>query len=234
MKRNFYLSVILLIVFSGFSTFSFAQRKTSLKFNFGTSFSKPEDELGSVARKGKSMQPAISVEAGRLINYGSSNYGIRVAAVGGLDYANFLSNDATTVLKTSIASIKGRVYPISYNGSVEKALDNAKSSNNFFGDLGMGLLIYSFVNSFHIDYGAGFGKIVESSNIDDPNFAEETVNRNMTYFGWGFQPQIYTSESGKWNANAFFDFGKYKWKNGNGNTSSIKASSLGFGFQYNF
>ena len=119
MKRNFYLSVILLIVFSGFSTFSFAQRKTSLKFNFGTSFSKPEDELGSVARKGKSMQPAISVEAGRLINYGSSNYGIRVAAVGGLDYSNFLSNDATTVLKTSIASIKGRVYPISYNGSVE-------------------------------------------------------------------------------------------------------------------
>ena len=180
------------------------------------------------------MQPAISVEAGRLINYGSSNYGIRVAAVGGLDYSNFLSNDATTVLKTSITSIKGRVYPISYNGSVEKALDNAKSSNNFFGDLGMGLLIYSFVNSFHIDYGAGFGKIVESSNIDDPNFAEETVNRNMTYFGWGFQPQIYTSESGKWNANAFFDFGKYKWKNGNGNTSSIKASSLGFGFQYNF
>lgn len=234
MKRNFYLSVILLIVFSGFSTFSFAQRKTSLKFNFGTSFSKPEDELGSVARKGKSMQPAISVEAGRLINYGSSNYGIRVAAVGGLDYANFLSNDATTVLKTSITSIKGRVYPISYNGSVEKTLDNAKSSNNFFGDLGMGLLIYSFVNSFHIDYGAGFGKIVESSNIDDPNFAEETVNRNMTYFGWGFQPQIYTSESGKWIANAFFDFGKYKWTNGNGNTSSIKASSLGFGFQYNF
>ena len=234
MKRNFYLSVILLIVFSGFSTFSFAQRKTSLKFNFGTSFSKPEDELGSVARKGKSMQPAISVEAGRLINYGSSNYGIRVAAVGGLDYANFLSNDATTVLKTSVTSIKGRVYPISYNGSVEKALDNAKSSNNFLGDLGMGLLIYSFVNSFHIDYGAGFGKIVESSNIDDPNFAEETLNRNMTYFGWGFQPQIYTSESGKWNANAFFDFGKYKWKNGNGNTSSIKASSLGFGFQYNF
>lgn len=234
MKRNFYLSVILLIVFSGFSTFSFAQRKTSLKFNFGTSFSKPEDELGTVARKGKSMQPAISVEAGRLINYGSSNYGIRVAAVGGLDYSNFLSNDATTVLKTSITSIKGRVYPISYNGSVEKALDNAKSSNNFFGDLGMGLLIYSFVNSFHIDYGAGFGKIVESSNIDDPNFAEETVNRNMTYFGWGFQPQIYTSESGKWIANAFFDFGKYKWTNGNGNTSSIKASSLGFGFQYNF
>lgn len=234
MKRNFYLSVILLIVFSGFSTFSFAQRKTSLKFNFGTSFSKPEDELGSVARKGKSMQPAISVEAGRLINYGSSNYGIRVAAVGGLDYANFLSNDATTVLKTSITSIKGRVYPISYNGSVEKALDNAKSSNNFFGDLGMGLLIYSFVNSLHVDYGVGFGKIVESSNIDDPNFAEETVNRNMMYFGWGFQPQIYTSESGKWNANAFFDFGKYKWKNGNGNTSSIKASSLGFGFQYNF
>ena len=234
MKRNFYLSVILLIVFSGFSTFSFAQRKTSLKFNFGTSFSKPEDELGSVARKGKSMQPAISVEAGRLINYGSSNYGIRVAAVGGLDYSNFLSNDATTVLKTSITSIKGRVYPISYNGSVEKALDNAKSSNNFFGDLGMGLLIYSFVNSLHVDYGAGFGKIVESSNIDDPNFAEETLNRNMTYFRWGFQPQIYTSESGKWNANAFFDFGKYKWTNGNGSNSSIKASSLGFGFQYNF
>lgn len=234
MKRNFYLTVIMLIVFSGFSTFSFAQRKTSLKFNFGTSFSKPEDELGSVARKGKSMQPAISVEAGRLINYGSSNYGIRVAAVGGLDYSNFLSNDATTVLKASITSIKGRVYPISYNGSVEKALDNAKSSNNFFGDLGMGLLIYSFVNSFHIDYGVGFGKIVESSNIDDPNFAEETLNRNMTYFGWGFQPQIYTSESGKWNANAFFDFGKYKWTNGNVNTSSIKASSLGFGFQYNF
>jgi hypothetical protein len=45
----------------------------------------------------------------------------------GLDYANFLSNDATTVLKTSITNIKGRVYPISYNGSVERALDNAKS-----------------------------------------------------------------------------------------------------------
>lgn len=234
MKRNFYLSVILLIVFTGFSTFSFAQRKTSLKFNFGTSFSKPDDELGTVAKKGKSMQPTISVEAGRLINYGSSNYGIRVAAVGGLDYANFLSNDATTVLKTTITSVKGRVYPISYNGSMEQAMDKAKSTNSFLGDMGWGLVIYSLVNSLHVDYGVGFGKIVESSNIDDPNFAVETVNRNMRYFGWGFQPQIYTSESGKWNANAFFDFGKYKWTNGNGSTSSIKASSLGFGFQYNF
>ena len=234
MKRNIFTTAFFAILFSGFSTFSFAQGKTSLKFNFGTSFSKPEDELGSVAKKGKSMQPTISVELGRFINYGASNYGVRAAAVGGLDYSNFLSNDATTVLKTSITSVKGRVYPISYNGSVEKALDNAKSSNNFLGDLGMGLLIYSFVNSFHVDYGVGFGKIVESTNIDDPNFVEETVNRNMTYFGWGFQPQIFTSESGKWNANAFFDFGKYKWTNGNGNTSSIKASSVGFGFQYNF
>lgn len=106
MKRNFYLSVILLIVFSGFSTFSFAQRKTSLKFNFGTSFSKPEDELGSVARKGKSMQPAISVEAGRLINYGSSNYGIRVAAVGGLDYSNFLSKMRLPYLKPALQALK--------------------------------------------------------------------------------------------------------------------------------
>ena len=234
MKRNILLTAVFAILLTGFSTFSFAQGKTSFKFNFGTSFSKPEDELGTVARKGKSMQPTVSVELGRLINYGASDYGVRVAAVGGLDYANFLSNDATTVLKTNITSIKGRIYPISYKGSMEDAMDKAKSTNSFVGDMFWGLLIYSFVSSFHVDYGVGFGKITESSNIDDPNFPEETVKRNMTYFGWGFQPQIYTSDSGKWNANAFFDFGKFKWENANGNTSSIKASSLGFGFQYNF
>ena len=75
MKRNILLTAVFAILLTGFSTFSFAQGKTSFKFNFGTSFSKPEDELGTVARKGKSMQPTVSVELGRLINYGASPRG---------------------------------------------------------------------------------------------------------------------------------------------------------------
>ena len=90
------------------------------------------------------------------------------------------------------------------------------------------------INSLHFDYGVGFGKLKESSNIYDDNFVETTTNRTMNYFGWGFQPVIYNSESEKWSVNAMFDFGKFKWTNGNGNTSSFKMSTVGFGVQYNF
>ena len=65
-------------------------------------------------------------------------------------------------------------------------------------------------------------------------FSEVLTNRTMNYFGWGFQPVIYNSESEKWSVNAMFDFGKFKWTNGNGNTSSFKMSTVGFGAQYHF
>ena len=93
--------------------------------------------------------------------------------------------------------------------------------------------IYSVFNSLHFDYGVGNGKILET-DYAGIGFQDETVKRTMKYFGWGFQPQIFQSDSEKWSCNAVFDFGKYSWKNAGGGTSSFKSNHVGFGVQYNF
>ncbi|MFT3918775.1 hypothetical protein [Cloacibacterium sp.] len=61
MKRNIFTTFFLTILFSGFSSFSFAQEgNNSVKFNLGTSFSKQADELAKVAMDGKNMQLSVS------------------------------------------------------------------------------------------------------------------------------------------------------------------------------
>lgn len=219
--------------------FTFAQNgkdNLSFKFNFGTSFSKPKDDLGAVAGGGKEMQILVQTELGYNLSYSkNTDFGVKLAGVAGQDWANFLSNDALTELKVSVPNVKGRIYPFCYNGDILDGLEKVMPEGlPFIIELPVMIGLYSSLNTLHFDYGVGFGKITETAYIDEFDFNDETVNRTMTYVGWGFQPQIYQSDSGKWNANAMFDFGKYKWTNANGGTSSFKTSQVGFGFQYNF
>ena len=239
MKRNIFTTFFLTILFSGFSSFSFAQEgNNSVKFNLGTSFSKPADELAKVAMDGKNMQLSVSAEAARFFNYKKdSKLGFRIAAVVGYDKTHILSKDAITQIRTSIPNVKARIYPLCFKGSAfdfAGLVTKEKDLGIGFLDIPVYLILISTVNSLHFDYGVGFGKLKESSNIYDDNFVETTTNRTMNYFGWGFQPVIYNSESEKWSVNAMFDFGKFKWTNGNGNTSSFKMSTVGFGAQYHF
>jgi len=236
MRRKFILSAVSAFMISAFT---FAQEgNNSVKFNLGTSFSKPGDELATVAMDGKNMQLSVSAEAARFLSYKKdSKLGFRIAAVVGYDNTHILSNDAITQIQTSIPSIKGRIYPLSFKGSAfdfAGLVTKEKDLGIGFLDIPVYLILISTVNSLHFDYGVGFGKLKESSNIDDESFVETTTNRTMNYFGWGFQPVIYNSESGKWSVNAMFDFGKFKWTNGNGNTSSFKMNTVGFGAQYHF
>ncbi|MBE9575210.1 hypothetical protein [Flavobacterium proteolyticum] len=218
---------------------SFAQEKESnlsVKFNLGTSFSKPAGDLGNVAGKGKSMQLLLQTEVGYHLSYNkSTKFGVKLAGVAGQDWANFLSNDALTELKVSVPNLKARIYPLSFQGDVFKGLEKIMPKNLPFAiELPIGIALVSSISSLHFDYGLGFGKITETAYIDEYDFNDQTVNRTMRYFGWGFQPQIYRSDSEKWIVNAMFDFGKYSWTNANGGTSSFKTSQVGFGAQYNF
>jgi len=205
----------------------------SLKFNTGMSFSKPGDDLGKVATKGKS-QFFVTTELGYHVRFAAkSKYGFKIAAVASQDYANFLANDRSTELKLTIPGIRARIYPINAVGNYEDALEKALPKLPFMVEIPVWIAIASTLNSLHFDYGVGFGKILETDYIGS-GFADATVNRTMTYTGWGIQPQIFQSDSQKWTVNAVFDFGKYSWKNANGGTSSSKTNTLGFGFQYHF
>lgn len=58
MRRKFILSAVSAFMISAFT---FAQEgNNSVKFNLGTSFSKPGDELATVAMDGKNMQLSVS------------------------------------------------------------------------------------------------------------------------------------------------------------------------------
>lgn len=212
-----------------------AVKKFSLKFNSGMVFSKPGDELGTVATKGKAMQLFTSAEAAYHINFSSkTKFGFKVAGVIGSDYANFLSNDRSTELKVSVTNFRARVYPFAYCGRLEDGLEQALPGKMpFLIQIPVWLGIYSSFNSLHFDYGTANGSILETA-YSSVSFQDVTVKRNMSYFGWGFQPQIFESESSTWAANAVFDFGKYSWTNANGRTSSFKTSYIGFGVQYRF
>ena len=116
MRRKFILSAVSALMISAFT---FAQEgNNSVKFNLGTSFSKPGDELATVAMDGKNMQLSVSAEAARFMSYKKdSKLGFRIAAVVGYDNTHILSSDAITQIKTSIPNIKGRIYPLSFKGS---------------------------------------------------------------------------------------------------------------------
>lgn len=227
MKSNLKLLTLLLLIVTSLQ----AQNKMELKFNFGMTFSKPLYDLDDVAGKGKALQPHLSLE-GKIVRipFGKeAKLGAKLTGVAGMEWANVLSNDAITEVNISMPHLKARVYPLTTNESIFDFLDH-QNHNSIL----LGILQIITVNSLHFDYGVAFGKLEEVSFLDDESFVPETVNRTMTYTGWGLQPQIYQSDNEKWTANAFFDFGKYKWENANGRTSGLKTNSLGFGIQYAF
>ena len=228
--------IILLFTFFGMNRVNSQEKRLGVKFNTGMSFSKPGDDLNEAADKGKAMQLFASAEIGYHLNYSDkTKFGFKVAGVVGQDWANFLSNDRTTEFKLSVPNICARIYPISFNGSMEEGLEKILPEGlPFLIEIPVWIAVYSTFNSLHFDYGKGFGKILETAYIDEVNFQDETVKRTVRYSGWGFQPQIFQSESSKWTVNAVFDFGKYKWENAAGGTSSFKSNHVGFGFQYNF
>lgn len=211
-------------------------KNVAFKFNFGTSFSKPKDDLAVGYRAGKEMQLFGALEAAKHINYGKTNgIGMKLALVAGYDYSNILRDDALTQLKVGIPNIKGRIYPLSFVGKQD---DLSEIIGEMAMKMPMGInilaswVLWGSFNGLHFDYGAGFAKITETPYLDEFAFPEQSISRTMRYFGWGFQPQILQSSSQKWTMNAVFDFGKYKWANNSGGTSSIKYSYVGFGVQY--
>lgn len=237
MKRHLFLisCFVTLVQVSNAQAKKLAVKNFSLKFNTGTVFSKPGDELGTVATKGKAMQLFASAEAAYHLNFSSkTKFGFKLAGVVGSDYANFLSNDRSTELKVSVTNFRARVYPFAYCGRLEDGLEQALPGKMpFLIQIPVWLGIYSSFNSLHFDYGTANGSILETA-YSSLSFQDVTVKRKMSYFGWGFQPQIFESESSTWAANAVFDFGKYSWTNANGKTSSFKTSYVGFGVQYRF
>jgi len=228
------LHIAFLLVFTVFMA-NAQDKNLSVKFNTGMSFSKPGGDLGEVATKGKALQIFSSAEVGYHISFSqNTNFGIRVAGVAGTDYANFLSNDRLTEIKVSAPNLRARIYPFANNGLLEDELEKALPEGlPFLIEIPVWIGIYTCFNSLHFDYGVGFGKILET-DYAETGFQDQTVNRTMKYFGWGFQPQIFQSESGKWTVNAVFDFGKYSWTNASQGTSSFKSNHVGFGVQYNF
>ncbi len=227
MKSNLKLLTILYL----FITTLNAQNKPELKFNFGMAFSKPLYDLGAVAKSGRNLQPHFSLE-GKIIRvpFGKdAKLGAKLTGVAGMEWANVLSNDALTEINVSMPHVKARFYPLATNGSNFEYIDNAKHDSFLWA-----IVQYITINSLHFDYGVSFAKLEEVAFVEEYNFEPETVERTMTYTGWGLQPQLYESESGHWIMNAVFDFGKYKWENANGGTSGLKTNNVGFGMQYNF
>lgn len=231
MKKRTLLSIL----FLGFM-FQNLQAQVAVKFNTGMSFSKPGGDLGNAATKGKAMQLFAEGELSYHQNFSkNTKFGIRGGVVLGKDYANFLANDRSTELKVAVTSYKARVYPFSYSGDLEEGLEKVLPGNlPLLVEIPVYIGIYSCFNSLHFDYGTASGTILETAYVEEVNFQDDTVKRTMKYVGWGFQPQIFQSESKKWTANAVFDFGKYSWTNANGGTSSFKSNHVGFGLQYNF
>ncbi|GAB1463447.1 hypothetical protein MASR2M52_15000 [Pedobacter sp.] len=214
-----------------------ALKNVSLKFNMGVSFSGPEDDLALGYMKGKENKFFTEAEIAKHLNYGKSDgLGLKLALVLGKNSSNVLRNDGLTQLNVGITSVKARLYPLSFVAKEDDMMEGmGKIASKFpigIDILVTGLLWGSF-NGLHFDYGTGFSKITESTfDSDYYTFPEQSIKRNLTYFGWGFQPQFLQSSSGKWTANAVLDFGKYKWTNNAGRTSSLKYAYAGFGVQY--
>lgn len=217
------------------STGLFAQN-FSFKANFGSSFSSPKADLAIATRKGKQLQGFLSAELANHFSYGKkTGWGVKVAAVAGYDYANFLAANALTELKINVPNVRLRVYPLSYNDELDNMPIGKLTQKLPFGlDILASIVLISTVNGLHFDYGTGFGDILETAYTDSYNFQDQKVKRTMTYKGWGLQPVLFQSESKKFSVNAIFDFGKYSWINANKGTSAFKSNHLGFGLQWHF
>lgn len=228
-------SLLILMLFLAFM-FQNTSAQFAVKFNSGMSFSKPGDDLGEAAVKGKAMQLFAEGELSYHQNFSkNTKFGIRGAVVLGQDYANFLSNDRLVEMKTSVTSYKARIYPISFSGRNEDGLEKALPNiNNAFIEYITWIGVYSVFNSLHFDLGSSSATIIEAPYVDTYIFPDRTTKRTMKYVGWGVQPIIFQSDSNKWTCNAVFDFGKYSWKNAGGGTSSFKSNHVGFGVQYIF
>ena len=227
--------IILFLILSLTATFAFSQDKNiGIKLNFGTSFSKPKDDLGKAAVSGKEMQPMLNGEVSYFLELSKkTHFGIKLAGVSGFDMANFISNDYLTEIKATVPNFKARVYPFAASGDFYEALEKVIPEKlPFLIEIPVWIGIAASLNSLHFDYGAGFGRLLET-DYAETGFQDVTVTRTMKYAGWGLQPQIYHSESGKWTFNAVFDFGKFSWTNANGGTSTFKCNQVGFGVQYN-
>jgi hypothetical protein len=230
------LSLFSILIFAfAFQNATAQLDKLAVKFNTGMSFSKPGDDLGEVAGKGNALQLFASLEGSYHVNYTkNTKFGFKGAAVIGQDWANFLAADRSTELKVSVPNARLRIYPLSYDGHIDDALNKILPEGlPFLIEIPVWIGIYSSINSLHFDYGVGFGRILET-DYSGTGFQDETVHRTMKYFGWGFQPVLFQTESEKWIVNGVFDFGKYSWKNAGGGTSSFKSNHIGWGVQYNF
>jgi hypothetical protein len=71
MTKKHLLSILLIVLFSIANA---QNKKISVKFNFGTSFSKPGGDLGEVATKGKAMQLFTSAEVGYHLNFSKDTH----------------------------------------------------------------------------------------------------------------------------------------------------------------
>lgn len=228
-------SILVAMLLLGSNPLKAQNKPFSLKFNVGPGFATPKDDLGKVAEKKGGPQFFSSLESGVHLNFSKKgNFGIKLAAEIGKENTNFLSSDAQTELIVKVTSFKGRIYPFNTRGNFDDALEKVLPGGIPFPlDLPIWIGIYSALNSLHFDIGYGRANILETA-FGSSNFQDERVYRNVSYTGWGLQPQIFQSQSGKWTFNAVFDSGKYKWENANKGTSSFKSSHLGFGVQYLF
>ena len=140
----------------------------------------------------------VSAEAARFLSYKKdSKLGFRIAAVG-YDNTTFFLMMRLLKLRRLFRILKEEFILCVLKGSAfdfAGLVTKRKRFGNWFLDIPVYLILISTVNSLHFDYGVGFGKLKESSNIYDDSFVETTTNRTMNYFGWGFQPVIYNSES---------------------------------------
>lgn len=232
MRKTILISMLILML--SYYNASAQSGNLAIKFNTGMSFSAPKQDLGSNYTKGKDLQPFGSLETSYHLNYSKkTKFGVKGAVVAGQDWANFLANDRISQIDASVPNLRLRLYPLSYSGDFFEGFGKITPDVwPFMLEIPAYIVIYSALNSLHFDYGIGAGKFTESSFLDDENFVESSVNRNLNYMGWGIQPMIYQSESKKWIFNAVFDFGKYTWKNSGGGTSAFSNNHLGFGVQY--
>lgn len=231
MKKTHLLPIVIFLIIG-----QNLKAQFSTKLNGGMSFSEPGDDLKNTSVKGKALQLFASLELGYHLDFTKkTEFGIRGAFVVGQDYANFLSADRLTELKFNIQSYKARIYPFSFSGSMKDGFEKIIPIGwPLIIEYPTWLLIYSTFNSLHFDYGKANSTILETAFIEEANFEDVTVKREMKFIGWGVQPMIYESDSRNWTWNAVFDFGRFIWTNANGGISSIKSNHVGFGVQYHF
>jgi len=229
------LKILLILSLITLSFYGNSQEKVfSLKFNTLMTFSKPEQELAKAYKGNHNLQPFAEVEVSKfLFAYWPKNrLGIRLGGTYDYNYGNFLDLSYERIMRAKIGAFGLRIYPIASDYPAIEALGKL----DFLPNNILGIYLYSLVsvltiNSLHFDYRWGTGELTEYTYLDDEQIGEP-IKRDMSYLGWGFQPQLFASEDFRWIVNAQFDFGKYKWTNSAGGISAIKYNYIGFGLQY--